>query len=89
MRLFNTPNSQYDIIIDYDILALGFVLDHAYNVVMWDGLSILMKGTTSTSNIVTPNFTCLHSALVVYAASTTPILKAKYKHSLSEDVVYT
>ena len=46
-----------------------------------------MQENISTSKTVIINFTYSHSALAVHAASTTPILKAEYKHSLPADIV--
>ena len=92
VHMFNNPHSRYDIIIWRDILGHGFILDHARNVITWDGLSIPMHETstsTSTSTTVTMIFSCPHTALTVYAASSQPILQAKYEHSLPKDVVQT
>ena len=92
VRMFDIPHSRYDIIVGRDILGHGFILDHARNVITWDGLSISMHETstsTSTSTTVTTNFICPHTALTVYAASSQLKLQAKYEHSLPKDVVQT
>ena len=91
VQMFDSPYSQYDNIIGRDILGHGFILDHAQNVITWDGLSVPIyestTSTTSTSTTVTTNFSCPYTALTIYAASSQPILKAKYERSLPQDVV--
>ena len=90
VRMFNSPHSRYDIIIGRDILPHGFVLDHARNMIVWDGLSIPMQEastSTSTSTTVTTNFSCSHTALTVYAASSQSILQAKYERTPPKDIV--
>ena len=89
VRLFDSPNSRYNLIIGRDVRMHGFILDHDWHVITWDGLTIPIQESTSTSSTVTTNFTCTDSALAVYAAASTSILKAKYEESLPQDVVQT
>ena len=81
IRLFDSPSSRYDVIIGRDVLAFGFVLDHAKHVVTWGGLSVPM--IPSSPNVPTTNvatyFQCTDSATTqVYASGTERILDANY-----------
>ena len=87
MRLFDSPKSQYDVIIGCDILPYGFVFDHAHNIITWDGLTIEMATSKSTNSTSTTCFSCDLSAAQVYANSTTKIMHAKYEKSSPTDVV--
>ena len=85
LRLFNSPKSRYDVIISRDVLKSGFVLDHVWNTVAWDGLTISMTLATNTPPFVTSSFSCAHTASAVY--TNTIILQAKYDKFLPQDVV--
>ena len=89
VRVFDSPNSKYDLILGRDVLMHGFILDHSKNVITWDGLTIPMQESTSTSNAVSTNFSCADTALAIYAATAKPILEAQYEKSLPQDVVRT
>ena len=87
MRLFDSLNSRYDVIIGRDILANGFILDHARNIVSWDGLSIVMTKASNPSKPITTSFSCSLTASEVYATASTEILHAKYEQYSPEDIV--
>ena len=85
LRLFNSPKSRYDVIISRDVLKSGFVLDHVWNTVAWDGLTISMTLATNTPPFVTSSFSCAHTASAVY--TNTVILQAKNEKFSPQDVV--
>ena len=88
MRIFNSPNSRYGVIVGRDLLAQGFILNHATNTITWDGLTVPMHNAKSTSNHNTTSFSWAHSATEVYAnQSPTIFLHVKYDRTLPEDVV--
>ena len=74
MRLFNSPTSRYDVIIGRDVLKYGFVLDHAYHTVTWDGLTIEMDQAIPQQVPSSTSFTYSFSASHVYANVKTKIL---------------
>ena len=55
-RLFNSPNSRYDVIIGRDILKHGFILDHSRNTISWDGLTISMTMVSSQPKKINTSF---------------------------------
>ena len=74
--LFNSPKSWYNIIIGHDVLAHGFILDHARHIITWGRLPVPIQESSSSS--VTTNSICTDTALTVYAAASTPTLKERY-----------
>ena len=86
-RLFNSPNSRYDVITGRDVLKHGFVLNHARNTVTWDGLTISMTVATQTPSSITTSFTSAQAAIEVYTNSVTTILHAKYYKFSPQEVV--
>ena len=87
IRLFDSPNSQYDVIIGRDLLTHGLVLDHARNIITWDGLSITMTKTSDNTPSINTSFSCSFTAAHVYATASTKILEAKYDRFSPEDIV--
>ena len=59
-KYFNSSTSRYDFIVGRDILRFGFILDHAHNCIIWDGLSIpmTMQASTTSSAATTTHFSC-------------------------------
>ncbi len=88
MRLFNSPNSRYDVIVGRDVLTLGFVLDHAKKNVTWDGLTIPMVRTSTQPISVCSSFQCTHTAQTIYTAEKARILDAKYDRTSARDVAH-
>ena len=56
IRLFDSPSSRYDVIVGRDVLAHGFILDHARRVVTWDDLSIPMVPTSALYDQTIPTY---------------------------------
>ena len=87
-KYFNSSTSRYDFIVGRDILRFGFILDHAHNCIIWDGLSIPMTvHAPSTSHAAARTyFSCPHTFQATYAAAHTPIKEAKYESISSNEV---
>ena len=92
-RVFDSPTSQYDIILGRDVLSYGFVLDHGTKQIIWDGLSIPMvspkqsRTSNGRSMYVCTHYQCAASARSSYAAESRKILDAKYDPVSPDDVI--
>ena len=91
VRTFHSPGSQYDIIVVWDILRLGFILDHVHKIVTWDGLSIPMvvqvPDLRSSPKLVT-HYTCKVSTALhqTFAINKLSIKEAKYEKFTPQQV---
>ena len=63
------------------------MLDHARNIITWDGLSIEMTRAVSPSSNINTSFNCTFTTASVYASSTEKILRAKYGKTSPLEVV--
>ena len=88
MCTFNSLNSRYDIIVDRDLLAQGFILNHVQHSISWDRLGEPMHETSAVSSAIATRFSCAHTDTKVYSTYSTKILYAKYDCTSPVDVVH-
>ena len=75
-----SPASRYDVIIGHDDLWLGFILDHAWSYITWDGLLIPMVKPLPT------HFTCSHIVHGIYTSGLRNIKKTLYQQTSAKEV---
>ena len=72
---FASKTSLYDFIVGWDILKLGFILDHAHQLIIWDGLPIPItkhaQDKPSTTEIT--HFSYMHTFTEYYAVDVNKI----------------
>lgn len=92
-RVFDSPTSQYNIILGRNVLSYSLVLDHGTRKIAWDGLSIPMVSLTNLIALnerltnVGMHYQCAMSVRTSHAAAARKISNAKYEPVSPNDII--